>query len=179
MITAQARSQVLADMLSPNPAERAELVAAGVARGTVDALYPPEYANLIRSVSELLTTHGVAHLQLGDYAAGHWEEQRARLDRIGFGMPGELQAAYWAEFELSCKLAESFAIHEAVRQHYALVRDARGSHDIANCYLSSLFMGYWLLKHAAEVGAAQEDLAAVLNWIVEHQLPRPVGFARA
>lgn len=55
LVAAEARERLLA--LGPAAGERAELAAAGVPSGTIDALYPGSFAELVPVLTARLTTH--------------------------------------------------------------------------------------------------------------------------
>lgn len=166
---------------------RRELLSSGIARSTVDALYPADFETIAVSLGKQLKSKaGRAHLTRNVAGEADWNAQFDRIEAIEKSMPVEGAHSYVGQvkpmYERQAYTLHRIQVEQGVGVHilrkavYPIMRDNywKSSADSrVNCYTNGIYMAYWLTYHARfEPEAELRD--EVLSWVVEKQLP-PVG----
>lgn len=171
-------------MLTLHAVERAELLAAGVARKQVNTLYPLDFAHLSGTVAELLTLADDRYLTGGEPAERQWDAQYNLLAEIEYAL---VTAANWRqsadgvtayEHALWEALAApaSKALRAAVEERLLRNWSSDWAYTWSSTYMRGLFIACWLLSNGLPRAVTQHEFDALILWIFAHQLP-PVNLA--
>lgn len=170
-VYAQHIDELLDEADEASGALRAELLRSGVARRTVDSLYPRPASGLTWGIVKLFEAHGDKHMNHDDSPQSAWQAQYDLLRRMKESLPSEVLSSYVADFEVARNEQPSALLHTAVYDRLTILYWLPMAKSLAVCYEDGTFMAYWLTQCGGAGHFEPEDVEAVLRWVVEKQLP--------